>query len=247
MQPFAVFRASSLVVALGAITAVIAACGSGGGDQTTAGSSPSSNGGPPSFSDPTNVDNPYFPITERRRCRLRGEERGDRIDITRTLLERTEPFTIAGSTVEAAVVEDREYENGKIVERVHDYFAQGDDGAVYYLGKDVDNYEGGKVANHEGQFRYGRDTDTLGVAMPADPQVGDLWRAEVVAGSGTRVIRMVEEVPQAQVQGKAYDSLIRVRERELPRGDREFKLYAPGAGIVRELPPGGRIELISCA
>lgn len=240
-----VSRTVSLLAVLGGVAAPISGCGDGGADATDGGGS-SAQAELPSFNDPTTIDNPFLPLTERGRCELRGEENGDRIRITRTLLERTEPFTVAGSTVEAAVIEDREYENAEIVERVLDYFAQGDDGTVYYLGKDVDNYEGGKVVNHEGRFRYGHDTNTLGVAMPADPQVGDRWEPEVVGGKAARLTSMVGRASQVEIQGQTYDDLIRVRETEPPSKEAEFKLYASGTGLVRELPPGGRIELIGC-
>ena len=225
----------------------MSACGGDGGSGAVNGGSSNTKGELPSFSDPTTIDNPLLPITQSRRCELRGEEGGDRIRIIRTLLTRTEPFTVGGNTVEAAVVEDREYENGELVERVLDYFAQGDDGTVYYLGKEVDNYEGGKVVNHEGRFRYGGDGDTLGVAMPSDPQVGDRWQPEVAGGEALRRSRMVERTQRVEIRRQTYSDVIRVREVEPPSKEAEFKLYAIGTGLVQELPPGGRNELIRCS
>ena len=46
---------------------------------------------------------------------------------------------MAGEAVEAAIVQDRGYHNGKLHEIALDYYAQADDGTVYYLGEDV-NY-----------------------------------------------------------------------------------------------------------
>src|SRR5215207_8706246 len=122
----------------------------------------------PVFSHPTTIDNRYLPLTTRHRCELRGG--GDRV--VRTVLERTKRFDVGGQSVDAVVVRDKAYEHGRLVERTFDYFAQSDDGTVYYLGEDVDNIRRGKVVNHRGSWRYGRDTDVAGVAMPPDPKLG---------------------------------------------------------------------------
>jgi hypothetical protein len=37
-----------------------------------------------------------------------------------------------------------------------------------------------------------------------------------------------------------------VRELQRPGRDIEFKLCARGVGIVQELPPDGRVELVDC-
>jgi len=59
-------------------------------------------------------------------------------------------FRIGGQTVAALAVEDRVFENGQLADVALYYFGQGDDGMVYYLGEDVDEYRNGKEAGHEG-------------------------------------------------------------------------------------------------
>jgi hypothetical protein len=194
------------------------------------------------FSHPTRIDNPYLPLTEHHRCVLRGD--GERV--VRTVLRRTKRFDVEGQRVDAAIVRDDAYEDGKLVERTRDYFAQADDGTVYYLGEHVDHYRRGKVAGHRGSWLYGRDTDVLGVAMPADPQLGDQWRFEDVPGITTESDRVEETGMRARVRGRDFEGVIRVQEFVQPEGEVEYKLYAPGAGVIIEYAPDGRIALAGC-
>jgi hypothetical protein len=213
----------------------------------TAAGAPSVSWAPtPRFSNPTRIDNPYLPLTVFRRCELRGVEGGRQVRIVRTLLDRTEPFRVGGRVVRVAVIEDRDYKDGELVERTLDYFGQSDNGTVYYFGEDVDDYSGGQVVGHGGQWRYGRDTNALGVAMPARPRVGATFRFEDVPGITTESDRVVAHLRQVRVRGKTYRDVIRIRESLRPEGVAENKLYARGVGTILELPPDGRVELVRC-
>jgi hypothetical protein len=200
---------------------------------------------PPLFSHSRQIDNPYLPLSKYERCELRGREDGARSRVVRRLLDRSKAFRVGAQTVRAAVIEDRAFEDGELVERTLDYFAQGDSGIVYYLGEDVDNYENGKVVDHEGSWLYGPDTSTLGVAMPAHPRVGSSWRFEDVPGITTESDRVVDRLARVPVRGKIYRHVIRVREHSTP-DEVEHKLYARGVGVIRERPPDGRVDLVGC-
>jgi len=201
----------------------------------------------PTFSDPTTIDNPYLPLTATRQCELRGRaDDGTRERSVKTVLERTERFDVAGQQVDAVVVRDKAYADGKLVERTFDYFAQADDGTVYYLGEDVDNISRGKVTDHNGTWLYGRDTDVPGVAMPADPKLGDQYRFEDVPGVTTESNRVEETGLRARTAGRTFTGVIRVQEFIQPEGEIEYKLYAPGVGLIVEYPPDGRTALVGC-
>jgi hypothetical protein len=201
----------------------------------------------PVFSHPATIDNRYLPLTAHRRCELRGRaDDGTRERVVRTVLKRTKRFEIAGQRVDAAVIRDDAYEGGELVERTHDYFAQADDGTVHYLGEDVDNYRRGKVVNHRGSWLFGRDTDMLGVAMPANPKVGDQFRFEDVPGVTTESDRVEETGMRARVGGRDFTDVLRIQEFVQPEGEVEYKLYAPGTGVIVEYPPDARIVFAGC-
>jgi hypothetical protein len=229
-----------LAAALAAAGSVLAACGGDDGDG-------SGKGGLPRFSEPRRIDNPYLPLTRFRSCELRGQEDGAEVRVVRRLLDTTEPFRVGDSTVRTAVIEDRAFEDGELVERTLDYFAQADDGTVYYFGEDVDDYSNGRVVGHKGAWRYGRHTERLGVAMPARPRFGDRWRFEDVPGITIETDLVVERLPGLRVRGSDYRDVIRVRESLQPEGVTEHKLYARGFGVVQERPPDGRVDLVACS
>ncbi len=199
------------------------------------------------FGNPSDIDNRYYPLTEHDRCVLRGKEDGARVKVVRTPLDRTKAFRINGDTVRAAVIEDREFEDGEIAERTLDYFAQDDRGTVWYLGEDVDKYENGKVVGHGGAWLYGSDTNKMGVGMPAHPQVGSRWRHEDVPDGPFESDKVVAILDKATVRGKTYHDVVKVREHTKPDDEVEFKLYAPGVGNIQEKPPDGRLGLVRCS
>jgi hypothetical protein len=199
------------------------------------------------FSDPRTIDNQYLPLTKHRRCEHRGRETdGTRTRSVTTVLRRTKRFVVDGKAVDAAVIRDNAYEDGKLVETTLDYFAQADEGTVHYFGEDVVNIRNGRVLNRRGTWLYGRDTDVLGVAMPPAPRVGQQFRFEDVPGVTTESNRVEETGLRSRVRGRTYTNVVRIQEFIQPEGEIEYKLYAPGVGKIVEYPPGARAELVRC-
>ena len=200
----------------------------------------------PTFTHPTRIDNPYLPLSEFRRCTLRGHEDRQRQRIKRRVLDRTRTFNVGGKPVETMVVKDRVRADGKLIESTHDFFAQDDEGTVHYFGERVDNIRHGRVVNHEGSWLFGRDTDVLGTLMPAHPRVGTRWSSEHAPPITVEHDRMVDRMRSVRVHGKRYRHVIDVREYALPDKEVEHKLYARGVGVIDELPPEGEVGLVGC-
>jgi hypothetical protein len=200
------------------------------------------------FSAPTTIDNPYLPLSKWKRCELGGRlHDGTRERNTLTRLKRTRAFRVNGQRVEALIIKDRVYEDRHLVESTLDYFAQDDAGTVHYLGEHVDDIRRGRIIGHEGSWLYGRDTNVLGVIMPANPQVGDQWRSEDVPDITIESDRLEETGLRAKAGGKLHTGVIRVSEFTQPEGEIEYKLYAPGVGVITEYAPEGRSVLRHCA
>src|SRR5262245_54438649 len=224
--------AAALVVAVFAWTA----CGA---------SEPGANG--PAFSDPRTIDNPYLPLSRFMRCEVRGADKdGTKTRSVQTVLRTPKRFVIAGRPVDALVIRDEAFEDSERVEIALDYFAQSDDGTVYYLGEDVENIRNGKVVDSEGSWLYGKDTDVPGVIMPTAPKLDARFRSEDVPGITTESDKVEETGLRAKVGAKLYTNVIRTSEFTQPEGDVEYKLYAPGVGRIVEYEPEGRAELVGC-
>ncbi|MEO6497189.1 MAG: hypothetical protein ABIO51_06865 [Solirubrobacteraceae bacterium] len=223
-----------IVVAALTGTATAGALAAGSGAQTTTTQ--------PVFSNPGAIDNPYLPLTKYKRCVLRGG--GERS--VKTLLPTTKAFSVDGRRVEAVIIRDNAYEGAKLVESTLDYYVQADEGTVHYFGEQVKNLRNGKVVNTHGTWLYGKDTDRLGVAMPADPQLGQQYRFEDVPGVTTESNRVEELGLRAEVQGRVVEDVIRIQEFIQPEGAVEYKTYAPGLGVIDEYPPDGHVSFADC-
>jgi hypothetical protein len=191
------------------------------------------------------VDHPLVPLSSVRRTVFEGSERdpdtGKTIElrVESRVLQRTE--RVGG--VEVAVVEVNDFEDGELVERTLDYYAQHEDGSVWYFGERVDDYEDGKVVGHKGQWLAGEGNARPGTFMPAEPKVGDVFdqeRARGIAEDRSTVVAVALEV---KTPAGTFSDCIKTRDLAPLDDVTEFKYYCPRVGLVREDPPGGRLEL----
>jgi hypothetical protein len=193
------------------------------------------------FSHPREITNRWLPLASLKRDIL--ERKGDRVERTaRPGAHKT--FKIAGQTVEALAVEDREFVGGKLTEVTLDYSAQADDGTVCYLGEDVDEYKNGKVVGHPGAWLLGKDTETPGILMPAHPRVGDKFKFEAVPHITWEQDEVVSVSETVVVPAGTFQNCVKIKEKTSD-GDMEYKLYAPGVACVEEIEAEGRLPLVS--
>jgi len=186
----------------------------------------------PKFSHPSEITNPYLPLASLKQDILKnGTERVERT--AKPEIHKT--FQVGGQTVEALTVEDREFNaGGGLTEATLDYFAQDDDGNVYYLGEDVDEYKSGQVVGHSGAWLFGTDTQRLGLLMPAHPKVGDKFKSEDVPKITWEQDEVISLSETVTVPAGTFQNCVRVKE-IASDGDTEYKLYAPGVGCVEEI------------
>ena len=160
---------------------------------------------------------------------LLGNNEGHPIRIETTLMHEPKVIEVDGQAIETLVSQFVSYQDGRIHEVATDWYAQGDDGAVYYLGEDVFNYEDGVVADTDGTWIAGDDAP-IAMIMPADPQPGDVFRPENIPGE------LMEEVTIKQVDVTVdgphgpIDGAIIGQENHTLEGVYEDKWFAPGYG-----------------
>ncbi len=184
--------------------------------------------GTPVFTHPTRITNPLFPITATRQMVSLGNEGDTALRQETTLLDRTRTIRVGGRDVKVVVSQFVAYADGRIAETAIDYFAQADDGSVWYFGEDVTNYEDGVVTDHDGTWLAGRDGPP-GMIMPAHPKVGDVYRPENIPGlvfeeTTVRAVGLTVNGPSGPVTGA-----IRVEEHPAAAAV-ETKVFAPGYG-----------------
>ncbi len=185
--------------------------------------------------DPANfvmvVDNPYFPLPVGRKLVYTGTKDGrsqtDRVTVT----DRTK--VILGITT--TVVKDVARHQGALLEKTFDYYAQDNQGTVWYLGEDTTAFLPNGKTDTSGSFVAGVDGAQPGIIMEADPQIPDAYRQECFAGEAEDTAWVVAtsgsmEVPYGTVR-KVLTSLEATR---IEPGAYDQKVYAPGVGIVSE-------------
>ena len=184
------------------------------------------------FSHPREISNPYLPLASLKQDIL--ENKSERVERTaRPEIHKT--FQIGGQTVEALTVEDREFNaNGELTEATLDYFAQDDDGNVYYLGEDVNTYKHGEISGHGGAWLFGKDTKKPGVLLPARPKVGDKFKSEDAPPITWEADEVVSLSETMTIPAGTFSNCLKIKERASD-GATEYKLYAPGVGVIAEM------------
>ena len=191
---------------------------------------------PSNFSNPTEIDNPWFPMRPGMQYVFEGvtEEGGEtlehRVIITVTDLTKV----IAG--VRTLVSWDQDFSNDKLVETELAFFAQDNDGNVWRLGEYPEVYdEYGKFVEAP-DWISGFKGARAGIIMTANPQLGDSSYSQ---GWGPAVDftdrGQVDQVGQQTcVPFDCYEDVLVIAESSQSEPDAiQLKYYAQGVGNVR--------------
>jgi len=178
--------------------------------------------------------NPYFILEPGYQLTL--EEDDERLVIT--VLAETK--TVNG--VETRIVEERETKGGQLVEVLRNFFAISKrTNSVFYFGEEVDMYKGGTLVNHEGAWLAGQKGAKFGLMMPGQILLGGRHYQEIapqVAMDRAQIASMTEteKTPAGEFKG-----CLKIEETTpLEPGVKEYKLYAPGIGLISD----GSLKLV---
>ena len=183
----------------------------------------------PRFSNPTNVTNPLFPISKLHSVVLNGRVSGKAFRTETTLLSETRVIEWSkGRCVKTLVSQYFAYLDGRIEEVALDFYAQGDDGSVWYFGEDVYNYEDGVIADTSGTWLAGKEGPAA-MIMLAAPKVGDVHRPENIPGLvweevAAKTIDKTVDGPRGRIPGALIASELH------DDGSFSDKVFAPGYG-----------------
>lgn len=193
----------------------------------------------------TTVNNPYFPLVPGDRYVYRetdGETR-ERVVVS---VSRKEKLIANGVT--ARIVHDRVSSKGEVIEDTFDWYAQDAEGNVWYLGEDTVECANGKVKNDSGSFEAGVDGAQPGVIMAANPVPGLSYRQEYYAGEAEDRAVVLSTNEQAEAPFGRFRGVLLTNDIvPLEPKVSEYKLYAPGVGMLLALKTSGgegREELV---
>jgi hypothetical protein len=137
--------------------------------------------------------------------------------------------------VETRIVEERETNDGQLVEVSRNYFAiSRRTGNVYYFGEDVDIYKNGKVVSHDGSWLSGVDGARFGLMMPAMPLLGSRYQQEVAPNVALDRAEIVSVAETMKTPAGEFKNCVKTKETTPLEPDVGSKHYAPGIGLVQD-------------
>ena len=144
--------------------------------------------------------------------------------------------TVKIGTTETRVVEEREWKNGELTEVSRNYFAICPETKdVFYFGEEVDDYKNGKMVGHGGAWRADQPGSRPGLIMPGIPKQGMKYCQEIAPGVAMDRAEVVSLTESLETPAGTFDHCLKTREGSaLNPLEKEFKIYAPGIGLLKE-------------
>ncbi|MBI3735932.1 hypothetical protein HY256_05420 [Candidatus Sumerlaeota bacterium] len=174
--------------------------------------------------------NPYFILEPNYVLHLEKGSDAKKEELIITVLDETK--TIDG--VETRVVEERESKGGKVVELSRNFFAYSKKtGNVYYFGEETFK-NGGKVKAAD-SWESGANGAEYGMIMPGKPAVGMKFYQEHDKKRAMDRAEIKSLSEKAEVPAGKFENCMKVEETTpLEKGEKEYKLYAEGVGLLND-------------
>ena len=200
---------------------------------------------PANFASSTHITNIYFPAPSGKKYTYEGQ--------TDEGLNRVEEQRIADTRIimgiECIIVNVKEYLNGELMEETLDWYAQDNDGNLWYFGESVDNYDAnGRLTDHAGSWEAGVDGAQPGMIMPANPHTGMSYREEYYFNHAEDEAKVIGTgLSEAGPLG-TYINCIKTKNWTALEPDAlENKVYAPGIGLIKEIDIQDNFEIVLVA
>jgi hypothetical protein len=192
---------------------------------------------PEDFVNTNIVGNDFFSLEPGRTMVYEGEgEDGEVIRVEEIYTAETK--VIMGVT--CVIVRAKEYEDGELIEDTYDWYAQDNEGNVWYFGEDSKEIEDGEVVSTEGSWEAGVDGALPGILMLANPLVGLWYRQEYYKGEAEDVGQVLSLNATITVPYGTFNNCLQTAEWSLLEpGVVEHKFYAPGVGLLRAVAVKG--------
>ena len=188
----------------------------------------------------TTIDNPYFPLPVGRTLVYRGVKDGQTQEDRVTVTDRTK--TVAEG-ITARVVTDVATHDGQLLEKTSDWYAQDDEGNVWYLGETTAAYLPSGKVDTSGSWEAGVHDAEPGLVMEANPQIPDAYRQDFLSGQAEDTAWVVDTSGSLTVPDGTFKNVLTSLEAtRIEPGGYDRKVYAPGVGMIREEALTGATE-----
>jgi hypothetical protein len=187
------------------------------------------------FSDPTTIDNAWFPLTPGTRFTWEGGATIDGERLSRKVVFTVTDLTKVVAGVRTVVGYDIDYTDGVLEEAEIALWAQDDDGVVWHFGQYPEVYEDGEIVETPAWI-HGYEEALAGISMkkepePFAPSYSQGWGPAVGWNDRARVFEMGS---QTCVPFGCYEDVLIVDEFSRDEPDaHQLKYYARGVGNIR--------------
>ena len=194
------------------------------------------------FTNPITIDNTYLPLIPGTKLTYEAETE----DGVETIITEVLNTTRVVDGVECVVFNDQVFLDGLLIEDTNDWFAQDDEGNVWYMGEEVINYEYDDDDNligtdNDGAWEAGVDDALPGIVMWADPEAGVSYYQEYYEDEAEDMVMVVAAGVGVELEGSTtYEDCLQILDwNPLDPAVLEYKYFAPGVGLVKEEVVGG--------
>ncbi len=203
------------------------------------------------------IPNPWLPLSQGNRWVYEAsglDDEGEEVEETVVVTVTNRVKIIEG--IRCLVVNDVVTSDGEVVEDTDDWFAQDNQGNVWYCGeiaRNMETFEGDdpqipELIDLEGSWKSGRDKAKAGMLLPFAPVVGQTIRQESLLGDAEDIIDVesIEGTETAAAASCTGNCLVTLDYTPLEPGNFENKYYAPGIGLIVEtkIESSERLELV---
>lgn len=190
------------------------------------------------FHKSTTITNPYFPLVPGTRFTYQGAVKKTPVVDVVTVTRNT-PTILGVKTIE---VLDQVFEDGVLTEDTLDWYAQDDQGNVWYFGELATQLPAG---THDGSWTAGADGAQPGFIMEAERKVGDTYCQENAPGVAQDAAQVLSVSASRSVPFGSYTgNVLQTKDYSLLEPKTENKFYAPGVGMVEATSVTGPSENI---
>lgn len=219
-----------------------AACGLGSGTVDGSSTEPDNAGtrvefDPANFVDPRLDTSPYHPLKPGLQW-VRGgtTEVGSRVVPHEIITTMTDVIRVIDG-VPAIAMLDESTDSGEVAQVGMDYLALDKDGNVWILGGYTEDFEGGEFTNVDLAWLGTAEGQSVGILAPAQVDINTKrWFIGAAPDEAGSVGEPVDIGISECVIFGCYDNVRVIQEGEVGAPDNENKYYAPGVGVIRNVP-----------
>jgi len=190
---------------------------------------------PAQFSQPTQVDNEWFPLPPGAQLTFEGFTSSEGEQLTHRVIFTVTDLVKEIAGIKTVVAWERDFSADELVEAELVFFAQADDGTVWSLGQYPEEYDQGKIIDSP-TWIHGVEEAVAGISMQADPQpstesYSQGWGPAVEYTDRGMVSK---EGQQVCVPFDCYEDVLVIDETSLLEPDaHQLKFFASGVGNIK--------------